>query len=1120
MRKSRRLLALILALIMALGLVPATQAYANTANLPPVTVTVNGQLVHFADQQPIIENDRVLVPVRGVFELMGFTITWDDAQRIARLTRSDITVVIPAASTSFVVNNTIITPDVPQRLVNDRLLLPLRAVAEAVGGVPTWDGVNRRAMIVTAALPSPTPTPTPTPAPGATPVPLVTAAPRFEGSAGFAMGGNAYMLGHRHANSIWGGGWSHHNLNRQFATLTGSIGRLDGSGAGARTIRFIGDGHELASYTVSGYTFNPINVVLDVRNVTVLRIEIDAHGTDGVSVVLGAPMLHRTHPAGVPTPTPRPTATPTATPVPLLTAAPRTDGSAGFGWGTTAYIQGTRYTNALTGGGWSNHHLNRRFATLTGVIGRQDGSGSENRTIRFIGDGNVLSTFTVGGTGGAQNISVDVRNVTNLRIEIDAPGTHGAAIVLGNATLHHAATVATTPAPLLTAAPRTDGSAGFGWGTTAYIQGIRHTNALAGGGWSNHHLNRRFTTLTGVIGRQDGFGSESRVIRFIGDGNVLSTFTVGGTSAAQNISVNVANVTNLRIEIDSPGLNGVSIVLGNAMLHPTTVTATPTPTPTPIPGTQPFLTAAPRVDGTTNFGWGGTAYMQGVRYTNALWNSTGVNAWSTHNLNRNFTTLTAIIGRNDNVAGWETRTIRFIGDGQVIQTFQVSGNEAIRQISVNVANVTTLRVEIDAPGTSGVSIVMGNAVLTPATATATPTPIPGTQPFLTAAPRVDGTTGFGWGGSVHMGGVLNTNAIWNNTGVNAWSTHNLNSNFDTLTAIIGRQDAVGGWDQRNIRFIGDGNVIATFTVGSTQSISVNVRNVTTLRIEIDAHGTNGVSIVMANAFLTPTVTAATTPTPLVVGAPQVNGSHTGFGTGGTVYMLGIQYTNAIWGGGWSDHNLNSRFVTLTAVVGRQSNTSGTESRTIRFISGGQTIHSVTISGTSEPTNIALNVNGVNTLRIEIDAPGSNGVSIALGNIILHPTAAEAAAPSALVNLPRTGGNRGQTGQHAYMNGVRYDNAIWDGGYAVFRLGNRFTVFQATLGRVDNIAGDHTRYVRIYGRNIHGQEVLLRTESVSGASFARRAITPVDVTGMMYLVIRIDTPGTHGVTPALGNPRVR
>ena len=853
MRKSMRVPALIMALVMALALVPTARAYANPATTP-ISVTVNGQLVNFDGQPPIMVDNRVLVPVRGVFELMGFTVTWDAAQRIARLTRSDITVVIPADSTSFVVNNQIVTPEVPQRMQGGRLLLPLRAVAEAVGGVPHWDANLRRANIVTAAAPSPSPTP----GPHATPVPLTVAVPRHEGTVGFGHGGNAYIAGIRHANSVWGGGWAHYNLNRRFMTLTGTIGRLDGSGSAARTIRIIGDGQEIYSRTVSGYTPVPHNLVVDIHNITILRIEIDDPGNDGVSIALGNPTVHASR-ATAPTPSPRPSPGPAATPGPLLTVAPRTDGSPGFatGAGINAYIHGIRHTGAIVGGGWSTHNLNNRFATLTGVIGRQDGfyGRTETRTIRFIGDGRVLNSFTVGVQGHATPISVDVRNVNVLRIEIDHAGTNGVSIVFGNTMLQPTVGPSpgpgATPAPLLTVAPRADGSPGFatGTGANALMNGQTFPGSIWGGGWSTHHLNRRFTTLTATIGRLDNVsGTAMRTISFIGDNNrPLGTFHVYGNSAPRTISVDVRDVTWLRIDIQAQGVDGVTVVATNMVVHHTHVVPSPSPTPATTPA--PLVVAAPRFEGDVHqpsFGVAGRhAYMLGHRYNNSIFGG----GWSNHNLDRRFHTLTAYIGRQDG-SGVDRRDIRIFGDGQLLPmgSHHVIGDHfAPFRIEVDVRNIIVLRIEIDHPGTGGAVLVLGNPTLHP-TAVTSPTPTPG--PLTQVVTRTGGEGNFGFGQTITLGGVTHQNSFSGG----GWSTHALNRNYTTLTATLGRIDGFGT-ARRYVRFFRDNEnePFAIFPVYGAaftpRQISVSVHNVNTLRVQIDGAGADGVTIGLGNPWL-------------------------------------------------------------------------------------------------------------------------------------------------------------------------------------------------------------------------------------------------------------------------------
>ncbi|MCL2190183.1 MAG: hypothetical protein FWC16_14390 [Defluviitaleaceae bacterium] len=90
---------------------------------------------------------------------------------------------------------------------------------------------------------------------------------------------NENMLGVLYSNTLQFNilgdvGWTHQNLDRQINTITGLIGRIDGSGSGGSRITFIGDGRTLATFRVDGST-TPTPISVDVRGVQVLRIEFD-----------------------------------------------------------------------------------------------------------------------------------------------------------------------------------------------------------------------------------------------------------------------------------------------------------------------------------------------------------------------------------------------------------------------------------------------------------------------------------------------------------------------------------------------------------------------------------------------------------------------------------------------------------------------------------------------------------------------------------------------------------------------------------------------------------------------------------------------------------------------------
>ena len=137
------------ALAFALALVPVS------VNAADPGVTVDGVPVQFTDVRPTIVEERTLVPMREVFEAMGFTVYWDDDTSTATLTKAGYNVTATIGDEFITVNGQRRYGDVPPQIINDRFMLPVRLVAEGTGADVDWDGYN--VVIVTAdvrAVPS------------------------------------------------------------------------------------------------------------------------------------------------------------------------------------------------------------------------------------------------------------------------------------------------------------------------------------------------------------------------------------------------------------------------------------------------------------------------------------------------------------------------------------------------------------------------------------------------------------------------------------------------------------------------------------------------------------------------------------------------------------------------------------------------------------------------------------------------------------------------------------------------------------------------------------------------------------------------------------------------------
>lgn len=107
----------------------------NKSNIP---VYVNGMQVDF-DQQPIIQNDRALVPLRGIFEALGADVYWDSASRSIISSKNGTNLIMTIGSNTMYKNGVAQYLDVPPQIINDQTMVPVRVIAESFDCDVLWN---------------------------------------------------------------------------------------------------------------------------------------------------------------------------------------------------------------------------------------------------------------------------------------------------------------------------------------------------------------------------------------------------------------------------------------------------------------------------------------------------------------------------------------------------------------------------------------------------------------------------------------------------------------------------------------------------------------------------------------------------------------------------------------------------------------------------------------------------------------------------------------------------------------------------------------------------------------------------------------------------------------------
>jgi len=142
----KKALTLGMAVLSVLILIPTIAVYANQ-----IRVTADGQPVDFAGQQPVIVDGRTLVPVRAVFEHLGFVVEWDTPTQTATITRGNDIILITIGSAEFTTNGDSHMFDVQAQIIGGSTMVPIRLPLESVGYNLNWDGTTNTVLITSGA---------------------------------------------------------------------------------------------------------------------------------------------------------------------------------------------------------------------------------------------------------------------------------------------------------------------------------------------------------------------------------------------------------------------------------------------------------------------------------------------------------------------------------------------------------------------------------------------------------------------------------------------------------------------------------------------------------------------------------------------------------------------------------------------------------------------------------------------------------------------------------------------------------------------------------------------------------------------------------------------------------
>lgn len=132
-------------LLAAILIVPLVLQPATAQAAKAITIYVDGVQLK-TDQPPVMVQGRVMLPLRAIFEALDASVDWDRKKQTVTAIKGDTTVVLKIKSRVAIINNQTVTLDVPAQILGGRTMVPVRFVSEALGQDVDW---NTRSQVVT-----------------------------------------------------------------------------------------------------------------------------------------------------------------------------------------------------------------------------------------------------------------------------------------------------------------------------------------------------------------------------------------------------------------------------------------------------------------------------------------------------------------------------------------------------------------------------------------------------------------------------------------------------------------------------------------------------------------------------------------------------------------------------------------------------------------------------------------------------------------------------------------------------------------------------------------------------------------------------------------------------------
>lgn len=137
---------LLLAILLIISMAAPVYAIDNS-----IQVQLNGENISF-DVAPQMVNNRILVPMRTIFEELGANVEWDNQTRTITATHEETVIELNLNNQdAYIIKNGVskkLQLDAAPIIVKGKTLVPVRFISESMGKQVGWDGTNKTVILI------------------------------------------------------------------------------------------------------------------------------------------------------------------------------------------------------------------------------------------------------------------------------------------------------------------------------------------------------------------------------------------------------------------------------------------------------------------------------------------------------------------------------------------------------------------------------------------------------------------------------------------------------------------------------------------------------------------------------------------------------------------------------------------------------------------------------------------------------------------------------------------------------------------------------------------------------------------------------------------------------------